>query len=200
MSLGVPRRTKNEREEILNLGKTNRRQLLQSLATLPAAALVMAPQTAMAAATKIITFNGSIFVAGGKVEVRAFGWAAETADGWTGIAVDAGIADAMRDMVGTATGMTAVVPKGMSGTINGHMNTDGVRGTSVCFEEVTSASISGSKVVIEGKLVAAENPMIFKHGDAMRVEGDASTGEFKYMLHGGGKDNFFDMKGVVLIS
>ncbi len=184
----------------MNLGKTNRRQLLQSLATLPAAALVMAPQTAMAAATKIITFNGSIFVAGGKVEVRAFGWAAETADGWTGIAVDAGIADAMRDMVGTATGMTAVVPKGMSGTINGHMNTDGVRGTSVCVEEVTSASISGSKVVIEGKLVAAENPMIFKHGDAMRVEGDASTGEFKYMLHGGGKDNFFDMKGVVLIS
>ena len=117
-----------------------------------------------------------------------------------GISVDAGIADAMRDMVGTATGMTAVVPKGMSGTINGHMNTDGVRGTSVCFEEVTGASISGSKVVIEGKLVAAENPMIFKHGDAMRVEGDASTGEFKYMLHGGGKDNFFDMKGVVLVS
>ncbi len=72
----------------MNLGKTNRRQLLQSLAALPAAALVMAPQTAMAAATKIITFNGSIFVAGGKVEVRAFGWAAETADGWTGIAVD----------------------------------------------------------------------------------------------------------------
>ncbi len=139
-------------------------------------------------------------MAGGKVEVRAFGWAAETADGWTGIAVDAGFADAMRDMVGTATGMTAVVPKGMSGTINGHMNTDGVRGTSVCFEEVTSASISGSKVVIEGKLVAAENPMISKHGDAMRVEGDASTGEFKYMLHGGGKDNFFDMKGVVLVS
>ena len=184
----------------MHIGTTNRRQLLQSLAALPAAALVMAPQTAMAAATKIITFNGSILAAGGKVEVRAFGWAAETADGWTGIAVDAGIADAMRDMVGTATGMTAVVPKGMSGTINGHMNTDGVRGTRVCFEEVTSASISGSKVVIEGKLVAAENPMIFKHGDAMRVEGDASTGEFKYMLHGGGKDNFFDMKGVVLIS
>ena len=106
----------------MNIGTTNRRQLLQSLAALPAAALVMAPQTAMAAATKIITFNGSVFVAGGKVEVRAFGWAAETADGWTGIAVDAGIANAMRDMVGTATGMTAVVPKGMSGTINGHMN------------------------------------------------------------------------------
>ncbi len=44
----------------MNLGTTNRRQLLQSLAALPAAALVMAPQTAMAAATKIITFNGSI--------------------------------------------------------------------------------------------------------------------------------------------
>ena len=184
----------------MNTGTTNRRRLLQSLAALPAAALVLRPQMAFAAATKIITFNGSKFVAGGKIEVVAFGWAAETADGWTGIVVDAGIANAMRDMVGTATGMTAVVPKGMSGTINGHMNKDGVRGTSVCFEEVTGASISGSKVVIEGKLIAAENPMIFKHGDAMRVEGDASTGEYKYTLRGGGKDNSFDMKGVILIA
>ncbi len=46
----------------------------------------------------------------------------------------------------------------------------------------------------------AENPLIFKHGDAMRMEGDASTGEFKYTLRGGGKDNSFDMKCVVLIS
>ncbi len=184
----------------MDKGATNRRRMLQSLAALPAAAMVLRPQMAAAAATKIITFNGSVFVAGGKIEIRAFGWAAETADGWTGIVVDAGIANAMRDMVGTAAGMTAVVPKGMSGTINGHMNKDGVRGTSVCFEEVTGASITGSKVVIEGKLISAENPMIFKHGDALRVEGDASTGEFKYMLHGGGKDNFFDMKGVVLIS
>ena len=165
---------------------------------LPAAALVLRPQTAFAAATKIITFNGSVLVAGGKVEVRAFGWAAETADGWTGIAVDAGIANAMRDMVGTAAGATAVVPKGMSGTINGHMNKDGVRGTSVCFEEVTEASISGSKVSIQGKLIVAENPMIFKPGDPMTVEGDANTGEFTYTLRGGGKDNVFDMKGVIL--
>jgi len=184
----------------MNTVTTDRRRLLQSLAAVPAAALVLRPQMASAAATKIITFNGSIFVAGGKIEVVAFGWAAETADGWTGIVVDAGIANAMRDMVGTATGMTAVVPKGMSGTINGHMNKDGVRGTSVCFEEVIGASVSGSKVVIEGKLIAAENPMIFKHGDAMRMEGDASTGEFKYTLRGGGKDNIFDMKGVILIS
>ena len=184
----------------MNTVTTDRRRLLQSLAAVPAAALVLRPQMASAAATKIITFNGSIFVAGGKIEVVAFGWAAETAVGWTGIVVDAGIANAMRDMVGTATGMTAVVPKGMSGTINGHMNKDGVRGTSVCFEEVTGASVSGSKVVIEGKLIAAENPMIFKHGDLMRVEGDASTGEFKYSLRGGGKDNSFDMKGVILIA
>ena len=112
----------------MNTVTTDRRRLLQSLAAVPAAALVLRPQMASAAATKIITFNGSIFVAGGKIEVVAFGWAAETADGWTGIVVDAGIANAMRDMVGTATGMTAVVPKGMSGTINGHMNKDGVRG------------------------------------------------------------------------
>ena len=190
----------NQREENMSKDTTSRRLLLQSLAALPAAALVMGPQTAMAAASKIITFDGSIMVAGGKIEIRAFGWAAETADGWTGIVVDAGIANAMRDMVGTAAGMTAVVPKGMSGTINGFTNKDGVRGTTVCFEEVTSASISGSKVVIEGKLIAAENPLIFKPGDAMRMEGDASTGEFKYMLRGGGKDNTFDMKGVILIS
>ncbi len=106
----------------------------------------------------------------------------------------------MRDMVGTAAGMTAVVPKGMSDTINGFTNKDGVRGTSVCFEEVTGASISGSKFTIEGKLVAAENSIIFKPGDPMRVEGDASTGQYKYMLRGGGKDNLFDMKGVVLIA
>ncbi len=184
----------------MNTGTTNRRRLLQSFAALPAAALVLRPQMAFAAATKIIAFNGNTFVAGGKVEVRTFGWAAETADGWTGIVIDAGIANAMRDMVGTATGMTAVVPKGMSGTINGHMNKDGVRGTSVCFEEVTGASISGSKVVIEGKLIAAENPMIFKHGDPMRLEGDASTGKYKYTLRGGGKENSFDMKGVILIA
>ncbi len=184
----------------MNKDTTSRRLLLQSFAALPAAALIMGPQTAMAGARKIITFDGSVLVAGGKIEIRAFGWAAETEAGWTGIAVDAGIANAMRDMVGTATGMTAVVPKGMSGTINGHMNKDGVRGTSVCFEEVTGASVSGSKVVIEGKLIAAENPMIFKHGDSMRLEGDASTGEFTYMLRGGGKDNSFDMKGVILIA
>ncbi len=185
----------------MNIETTNRRRVLQSLAALPAAALVMGPQTAMAAASKMIAFNGSLLVAGGKIEIRVFGWAAKTADGWTGIVVDAGIANAMRDMVGTATGMTAVVPKGMSGTINGQMNKDGVRGTSVCFEEVTSASISGgSKVFIKGKLIAAENPIIFKHGDLMTVEGDASTGEFKYTLRGGGKDNSFDMKGVILIA
>ena len=92
------------------------------------------------------------------------------------------------------------VPKGMSGTINGFMNKDSVRGTSVCFEEVTGATISGSKFTIDGKLIAAENPVIFKPGDPMRMEGDASTGEFNYSLRGGGKDNSFDMKGVVLIS
>ncbi len=179
---------------------TNRRLFLQSLAVLPAAALVLRPGTALPATGKMIAFDGSVLVAGGRIEIRVFGWAAETEDGWTGYVVDAGIANAMRDMVGTATGMTAVVPKGMSGTINGHINKDSVRGTSVCFEEVTGASISGSKFTIEGKLIAAENPVIFKPGDPMRMEGDASTGEFNYSLRGGGKDNSFDMKGVVLIS
>ncbi len=183
----------------MNKDGTNRRLLLQSLAVLPAAALVLRPDTARAAASKVIVFKGGVFVAGGKIEVQTFGWAAETEDGWTGYVVDAGIANAMRDMVGTATGVTAVVPKGMSGTINGHMDKDGVRGASVCFEEVTGATISGTKVTIEGKLVAAENPVIFKPGDPMRMEGDASTGEYVYTLRGGGKDNVFKIKGVILI-
>ena len=178
---------------------TTRRLLLQSLAVLPAAALVLRPDTALAAASKVIVFKGGVFVAGGKIEVQTFGWAAETEQGWIGSVVDAGVADAMRDMVGAAAGVTAVVPKGMSGTINGHMTKDGVRGASVCFEEVTGATISGSKVTIEGKLVAAENPVIFKPGDPMRMEGDASTGEYVYTLRGGGKDNVFNMKGVILI-
>jgi hypothetical protein len=179
---------------------TSRRLLLKSLAVLPVTALALGPGTALAATRKMIVFQGSAFVAGGKIEIRTFGWAAETDKGWTGSVVDAGIADAMRDMVGAAAGMTAVVPKGMSGTINGHMTKDGVRGTSVCFEEVTAATVSGSKFTIEGKLVSAENPVIFKPGDPMRVEGDASTGEYTYTLKGGGKDNVFDMKGVVVIS
>ena len=184
----------------MNTVTTNRRRLLQSLAALPAAAWALGPQMAVAATGKTIVFDGSVLLADGKIELRVFGWAVETADGWTGITVDAGIANATRDMVGTAAGMTAVVPKGMSGTINGYTNKDGVRATGVCFEEVTGVSISGSKVTIEGKLVAAENPIIFKHGDAMRLEGDASTGEFKYSLRGGGKDNSFDLKGVILIA
>lgn len=178
----------------------NRRLLLQSLAALPAAALLTQSDLAQAATGKMIVFNGTTLIADGKIEVRVFGWAAETPNGWTGIVVDAGIANAMRDMVGFATGVTAVVPKGMSGTINGFIDKDGVRGTSVCFEEVTSASIAGSKVRIEGKLIAAENPVIFKPGDPMTMEGDASTGEFLYTLRGGGKDNKFNMKGIILIS
>ena len=180
--------------------KINRRLLLQSLAVMPAAALVLGPGTALAAAKKIIVFNGTVLVAGGKIKVQAFGWAAETEEGWTGIVLDAGISDAMRDMVGTAAGMTAVVPKGMPNTINGFTNKDGVRATTVCFEEVTGATVSGSKVTIEGRLIAAENPLIFKPGDPMRMSGDTSTGEFNYMLRGGGKDNSFDMKGTILIA
>jgi len=102
--------------------------------------------------------------------------------------------------VGTAAGMTAVVPKGTPDTINGIINKDGVRATTVCFEEVTGASISGSRVTIEGRLISAENPLIFKTGDPMRMSGDTRTGEFDYMLHGGGKDNNFKLKGVVLVA
>ena len=54
----------------MNDDVTNRRLLLQSLAVLPAAALVLQPNTALAAASKVIVFKGGAFVAGGKIEVQ----------------------------------------------------------------------------------------------------------------------------------
>ncbi len=55
--------------------------------------------------------------------------------------------------------------------------------------EVTGASISDSGVTVDGNMITAEHPMTLKHGDQMKLEVNASTGEFKHMLQGGGKDN-----------
>lgn len=176
-----------------------RRKALQALAAVPMASLLLRPSVVAAAqATKVVAFYGTTAING--ITVHAFGWAAQTPEGWVGQVVDAASSVAMRDFAGTATGITEIVPKGMANTINGHTDKDGVRASSVCFEEVTNGSVEGSKVRLEGKLTHAENPVIFKIGDPMTMEGDADTGELTYTLRGGGKDNVFKMKGAIFVS
>lgn len=184
----------------MNRTQAMRRTLLQSLAALPAAALTVRPAFAATEASRVVVFNGVAEAAAPGVDVHVFGWAAETPQGWIGRTIDAGVGEAATDLPGAAAGMTAAVPKGTPNTINGHVTKDGVRGTSVCFEDVTEGSIEGSSVKLQGKLTHAENPVIFKMGDPMSLEGDAETGEFTYTLRGGGKDNVFKMKGVIIIS
>ncbi len=54
----------------MNKSDTSRRMLLRSLAAMPAAALVLRPDIALAATSKMIVFKGSAFIAGGKIEVQ----------------------------------------------------------------------------------------------------------------------------------
>ncbi len=177
-----------------------RRNMLRALALLPAGGLLLRPSGSAAAANKIIVFDIATRFEGPGIDLRVFGWAAQTPDGWTGQTVDAGISIATRDFAGTAAGTTRIVPKGMSNTINGWTDKDGVRASSVCFEEVTDGSVEGPIVKLKGKITSAENPIIFRIGDPMTFEGNADTGEATYMLHGGGKDNVFKMKGMILVS
>ena len=179
---------------------TTRRNMLVALAALPAGAMLLRPNAAAAAASKFIVFNGVKTFEGPGIDVRVFGWAAQTAEGWTGFTVDAPVSVAKRDFAGTAAGTTQITPKGMANTINGHTDKDGVRATGVCFQEITDGSVEGSIVKLKGKLTHAENPIIFKLGDPMTLEGNADTGEFTYSLRGGGKDNVFKMKGMILVS
>ncbi len=179
---------------------TTRREMLLAAAALPAGAALLSPSAAVAGVHRLIVFNGGITFEGPGIDVVVFGWAAQTAEGWTGRVVDAGVSTAKRDFVGTAAGTTQVVPKGMANTINGYTDKDGVRATGVCFEEVTDGSIDGPIVKLKGRLTHAENPVIFKLGDPMTLEGNADTGEFTYSLRGGGKDNVFKMKGTIILS
>ncbi|MFQ5932470.1 MAG: hypothetical protein ACE5MM_08690 [Nitrospiraceae bacterium] len=184
----------------MHTNEATRRDLLKSLATLPVAALLLPSGSAAAQARKIVVFKGVQANRRPGMDAHVFGWAAETPQGWTGWVVDGAVSTAMRDFPGAATGTMRVVPKGTPNTINGIMNKDGIRGSTVCFEEVTSGSVMGSIVKLRGELRYAENPMIFKRGDPMTVEGNLETGEFTYTLRGGGKDNVFKMKGQILTS
>lgn len=179
---------------------TTRREMLLAAAAFPAGAALLSPSAAVAGAHRLVVFNGVYTFEGPGIDVLVFGWAMQTADGWTGNVVDAPASVSKRDFVGTATGITRVVPKGMANTINGHTDKDGVRATGVCFEEITDGSIDGPIIKLKGRLTHAENPVIFKQGDAMTFEGNADTGEFTYTLRGGGKDNVFKMKGTIILS
>lgn len=179
---------------------TTRRNALLALAAIPAGAMLLGPAMAAPKASRLVVFNGKTTFAGPGIDVVVFGWAAQTADGWIGQVVDAASSVAKRDFAGTATGITRIVPKGMANTINGHTDKDGVRATSVCFEEIIDGSVDGPIVKLKGRLTHAENPVIFRIGDAMTLDGNAKTGEFTYSLHGGGKANVFEMKGVILLS
>ncbi len=179
---------------------TTRREMILAAAALPAGAALLAPGAAVAGAHRLIVFNGGITFEGPGIDLIVFGWAMQTADGWTGILVDGPASVAKRDFVGTATGVTRVVPKGMANTINGHTDKDGVRATGVCFEKITDGSIDGPIVKLKGELTHAENPVIFKLGAPMTFEGNADTGEFTYSLRGGGKNNVFKMKGTIILS
>lgn len=101
--------------------------------------------------------------------------------------VDSGVATAMRDFPGFAAGVTMVVPKGMANTVNGHMDKDGVRAASVCLSDITDVSVMASTVKVTAKLTHAENPMIFKLGDPVGIEGNKDAGEFTFTIRGGAK-------------
>lgn len=178
-----------------------RRALLWSLGALPAAALLLRPGAAAGQARNQVLFGGVRVNFAPGIDVHVFGWATQTPQGWTGHISDGAVATAMRDFPGTAAGVTMVVPKGMANTINGHMDKDGVRGASVCWPEVTGVTLTGSSIKITGKLTHAENPMIFKLGDPVSLDGNKDTGEFTFTIRGGGKDNVIDgFKGKILLA
>jgi hypothetical protein len=185
----------------MNTNDPTRRALVRFLGVLPAAALLFRPGAAAGQTRNLVLFHGvrANFAPG--IDVHVFGWAAQTPQGWTGHISDGAVAAAMRDLPGTAAGVTMVVPKGMANTINGHMDKDGVRGASVCWSEVTGVTLTGATVKVTGKLTYAENPMIFKLGDPVSLDGNKDAGEFTFTIRGGGKDNVIDgFRGKILLA
>jgi len=181
--------------------EATRRDLLRSLAILPVTALLLQPGIAAGQApSRIVVFNGVQVNYLPGVDVHVFGWAAETSQGWIGRVLDGAVAIAMRDFPGFAAGTMMVVPKGMANTINGHMDKDGVRGSSICWADVIGGSVMGSTVKLTGKLTHSDNPMIYKVGDPTNLEGNKDTGEFTYTLHGAGRDVVLRPKGQILTS
>jgi hypothetical protein len=168
--------------------------------------LLLRPEVVAAQPTKIILFNGTQKNYGPETDVGIFGWAAQTSQGWIGRLIDLAITPARRDFTMFAgwVGPTAtfVVPKGMR-AINGGTSPDGVRAGSVCAADITDASITGSTVKLTGKLTEAENPVLFKEGNAISLEGNKDTGEMTYLIEGtlerGSRMHPAYPKGVIIV-
>ncbi len=178
-----------------------RRDLLRSFVALPVMALLSRPGLAAAQTSKVVVFQGvqkNIHHMRG-ADFHLFGWAAETPQGWIGRVVDATVAAAMSDFPGFAAETVMVVPKGTPNTINGHMSKDGVRGSSVCFAEITGGTVTGSVVKLVGKLSVADNPVIHKSGDPVSLEANRETGEINYVIRAAGQDRPHRAKGHILI-
>ncbi len=177
-----------------------RREVLCSLAALPAMALLLRPGAAVAQASKIVVFNGVAPTPTPGVNLHYFGWAAENPQGWTGRITDGPVSVAMRDFARFAAGMTAVVPKGMANTINGHMDKDGVPAAGVCFADITGGSVTSSTINFTGKLTDTEHPVLNRPGDPVSIYGNKDSGELTYTIRGGGKDIVYKGKGMFLSS
>lgn len=177
-----------------------RREVLRSLAVLPATALLLRPGGAVAQASKIVVFNGVAPTPTPGVDLHYFGWAAETPQGWIGRITDGPVSVAMRDFARFAAGMTAVVPKGMANTINGHMDKDGVPAAGVCFADITGGSVMGSTIKFTGKLTDTEHPVLNRPGDPVSMDGNKDKGDLTYTIRGGGRDIIYKGKGLILMS
>lgn len=180
--------------------KATRRNVIRSLAALPAMALLARPGKALAQASKIVVFNGVAPTPTPGVNLHYFGWAAETPQGWIGRITDGPVSVAMRDFTRFAAGMTAVVPKGMANTINGHMDKDGVPAAGVCFADITGGSVTSSTINLTGKLTETEQPVLNRPGDPVSLYGNKDTGELTYTIRGGGRDIVYKGKGMFLTS
>jgi len=178
-----------------------RRDLLRSFAALPVMALLSRPAVGAAQASRVVVFQGvqpNIHHMPG-ADFHLFGWAAETPQGWVGRVVDATVAPAMGDFPGFAAETVMVVPKGTPNTINGHVSKDGVRGSSVCFAEITGGAVAGAVVKLAGKLTVADNPVIHKPGDPVSLEANRETGEINYLIRAAGRDRPHRARGQILI-
>ncbi len=183
-----------------------RRDLLRSLALLSGTALVLQPRAVRAQSGRMVLLNGTQVNYGPGTDVNVFGWAAQTSKGWIGRVIDLAITPARRDYTLFAgwVGPTAtfVVPKGMR-AINGGMSPDGVRAGSVCASDITDCSVVGSIVKLTGKITEAENPVLFREGNAITLEGNKDTGEMTYLIEGtlerGSRMHPAHLKGVILV-
>lgn len=136
----------------------------------------------------------------GGIYDHVFGWAAETPEGWIGRVMTAHVAVATRDLPGFAEGATAVVRRGTANTVNGYTGGDGVRASTVCLASITKGDVAGSVVKLTGELTQTENPVVFKPGAPIWIEGSVGAGEFTFTIRAAGRDREVRCTGLILTS